>query len=33
MDWIRDNFKTIAIIVTLALLFPFVLVLLGIMTF
>ncbi len=33
MDWIRSNFKTIALIVALAMLFPFLLILLGIAAF
>jgi hypothetical protein len=33
MDWIRDNMKTIGIVVVLAMAMPFLLVLLGIITF
>jgi hypothetical protein len=33
MDWIRDNMKTIGIIVVLAMALPFLLVLLGVITF
>ena len=33
MEWIRDNMKTIGIIVVLAMALPFLLVLLGVVTF
>lgn len=33
MDWIRDNIKTIGAVIVVAMLLPFLLVLLGIVTF